>query len=437
VFSKPDKRRFYDQDPILKEMTASLRALEALFLQSMLARHAVGYMYRRPEIRQNLKDVRRIGLKKLMGVKAAQKGTRWYDKELYLQKLFMNLYVLEVPQQRLVAQKVIDALQIVRLYQLHCYAAQVPIQEELLSKLIQDYFEQTNPDSVVLFTHRLFNFLLNKTTDAIEAERESTLSHTHPKWAEAFASRRGVMRPFKKSRRRFHDGDEFSRDLFVAMQEQSLDQQVRMAEKMIEQVASEPHSPVVLKSATVLKHQKKHYGVKKQPKNRWYDQHVMLERFFIQFSICDPDFQRQVSKKALPALELLRHYQRQCELLGEDVRSEAVEAMLDRYFSFEDLEDAVDFAECLKKRFTKKSAESQQLYETILAELTQDKSRQDKTNGYSPNHLTHDPQGETEAETGTENEITSSAMLAAAVQRKRVEDLAAGSKGMKVTETLK
>jgi hypothetical protein len=421
VFSKPDKRRFYDQDPILKEMTASLRALETLYLQSMVARHAVWFMYHQPEIRQNLKDVRRIGLKKLMGVKAAQKGTRWYDKELYLQKLFMNLYVLEVPQQRLVAQKVIDALQIVRLYQVHCYAVQLPIQEELLSKLIQDYFEQTNPDSALLFTHRLFTFLLNKTADAIEAERESALSNSHPKWAEAFAARRGVMRPFKKSRRRFHDGDDFSRDLFAAMQEQSLDQQVKMAEKMIEQVAAEPHSPVVLKSATVLKHQKKHYGVKKQPKNRWYDQHVMLERFFIQFSICDPEFQRQVSKKALPALELLRHYHRQCEFLGEGVRAEAVEAMLDRYFSFEDIEDAVHFAEGLKKRFNQKSAESQQLYDMILAALKQGTALE----------------WDQVCAIASDAETSNSTALAQATQRKRLEDLAAESKGMKVTETIK
>lgn len=168
VFNKTEKRRFYDRDPLLKEMTVTLKSLDDTELQSIISRAGVAYMYKHPVIKPLLKDVRQISMQKMMGLKNAQRGTRWYDKDPNLQKLFMNLYLLEVEHQRMLAKKLLDVLQIVRLYQLHCLAMSSPLRPDLIAKLIQDYFEQPTPDATVLFTNRLFTFLTRKVANVVE-----------------------------------------------------------------------------------------------------------------------------------------------------------------------------------------------------------------------------------------------------------------------------
>lgn len=376
MFNKTEKRRFYDRDPLLKEMTVTLKSLEDTELQSIISRASVAYMYKHPVLKPLLKDVRHISMKKIMGLKNAQRGTRWYDKDPNLQKLFMNLYLLEVEHQRLMAKKLLDVLQIVRLYQLHCVAMAAPLKPDLIAKLIQDYFDQPTPDATVLFTHRLFTFLTSKVASVIELAVDPTAM------MEPVAVH-GHRRVFTRLKRRRADREPFCNEMLEGFKTLAPDHQKVVAGELLQNAAFSDPSQFEVQSMRAVDAKRHIANLVYPPKRRWYDQSALLQQFYLSYFLLPIHLQRQLAKSTLMFFDLLKSYNHQCQFLGESERADVMKTMAKTYFALDDGDKAYRYVQSLKRRFSQNISQSETEYQTMLVALQSPQGTIKKTISHS------------------------------------------------------
>jgi hypothetical protein len=138
---------WYDNVPAMVSMAEQMQ-MQFKENRILVAETMMQYLQREPVLRKILLGVRQLGLPKLMEVYKGEHRRNWYDGEFPVKQFFKALYIFEMPEQKIVAEKTIKLISLLQVYENLCQQYGLPLNQEDTGKIARTFIESNNPDKV-------------------------------------------------------------------------------------------------------------------------------------------------------------------------------------------------------------------------------------------------------------------------------------------------